>query len=234
MIIHRLGVPVELLNASKPRLNADEQVRLLSVGRLVEKKGFEYSIRGVARVLQDFPNVQYEIAGDGPLRSSLERLIVELDVGNNIRLLGFQTREEVLRLLNEANIFLAPCVTSDGRSGTGWAWDVETGPVVVLEAMASGMPVISTRHTGIPEMVHDGESGFLVAEKDVDGIADRLTHLLKHPEIWQGMGQKGRKHVEEYHNREKQHDRLVKIYRLLLEGDYQRLQVPQQKAAIGV
>ena len=224
MIIHRLGVSVGLFNASKPRLSAGEQVRLLSVGRLVEKKGFEYSIQGVAKVLKSFPNVQYEIAGDGPLRSSLEKLVAELGVANNIKLLGFQTREEVLRLLRAANIFLAPCVTSDGRSGTCWVGDVETGPVVVLEAMASGMPIISTRHTGIPEMVHDGESGFLLEERDVDGIADRLTHLLKHPEIWQGMGQKGRNHVEEYHNLDKQTDRLVEIYRQLLEEDHRGLQ----------
>jgi len=225
MIVHQLGVPVGHIIASKPRLVADAQVRLLSVGRLVEKKGFKYSIQGVAKILQSFPNVRYEIAGDGPLRSSLERLIEELGVASNIRLRGFQTREEVLRLLDEANIFLAPCVTSDGLSGTGWAGDVETGPVVVLEAMAAGMPVISTRHTGIPEMVHDGESGFLLEERDVDGIADRITHLLKHPEIWQGMGQKGRKNVEEYHNLDNQNDRLVEICRELLEEDNRKLQL---------
>ena len=225
MIVHQLGVPVGRIIASKPRLVADAQVRLLSVGRLVEKKGFKYSIQGVAKILQSFPNVRYEIAGDGPLRSSLERLIEELGVASNIRLRGFQTREEVLRLLDEANIFLAPCVTSDGLSGTGWAGDVETGPVVVLEAMAAGMPVISTRHTGIPEMVHDGESGFLLEERDVDGIADRITHLLKHPEIWQGMGQKGRKNVEEYHNLDNQNDRLVEICRELLEEDNRKLQL---------
>jgi len=227
MIIHRYSVPVGLFDASNPGLNDDGQVRLLSVGRLVQKKGFKYSIQGVANILQRFPNVRYDIAGDGPLRSSLERLIADLGVANNIRLLGFQTREEILQLLKRANIFLAPCVTSDGTEDGRWE-DAETGPIVVLEAMASGIPVISTRHAGIPEFLHDDESGFLLEERDVDGIADRLTHLLMHPEIWQEMGQKGRKHVEKYHSLDKQNDRLVEIYRHLLEGDSQSQRADNQ------
>jgi len=83
--------------------------------------------------------------------------------------------------------------------------------------MALGLPVISTRHTGIPELVQDRESGFLLAERDVDGIADRLTHLMQHPEIWRQMGQKGRKHIEEFNNLDQQNDRLIEIYRSLVD-----------------
>jgi colanic acid/amylovoran biosynthesis glycosyltransferase len=94
---------------------------------------------------------------------------------------------------------------------------------VLHEAMACGLPVISTRHTGIPELVRDSESGFLVAERDADAIADRLSYLLKHPRTWQEMGHRGRKHIEQYNHIEKQTDRLIEIYRLLLEGDLTKL-----------
>jgi colanic acid/amylovoran biosynthesis glycosyltransferase len=177
----------------------------------VEKKGFEHAIRGVAKTLRSYPNIQYEIAGDGPERPKLEQLIIELGVAGNVKLVGWQEREETIRLIGQADIFLAPSITS--RTG-----DQEGIPLTLHEAMASGLPVISTWHTGIPELVRDGESGFLVAEKDAEGIADRLTHLMEDPKIRQEMGQKGRKHVEEFNNLDKQNDRLIELYRSLLDA----------------
>jgi colanic acid/amylovoran/stewartan biosynthesis glycosyltransferase WcaL/AmsK/CpsK len=210
MIVHRYGVQVNRFLPSETPYHNHGPVRLLSVGRLVEKKGFEYAIRGVAKVLRQSPSLQYDIVGDGPERRKLERLITELGVVDHIRLLGWQDRAEVLRLLERANIFLAPSVTS--QSG-----DQEGIPLVLHEAMALGLPVISTWHTGIPELVQDGESGFLVAERDVDAIADRLTHLVKHPESWRQMGQRGRQHIEQFNNLDRQNDRLVEIYKCLLK-----------------
>jgi colanic acid/amylovoran biosynthesis glycosyltransferase len=221
IIVHRNGVQVKRLLPSKAQANNRGPVRLLSVGRLVEKKGFEYAIWGVAKILRRMPTLQYEIAGDGPERSNLERLITELGVAENIRLLGWQDRTEVLRLLGQAHIFLAPSVTSQRG-------DQEGIPIVLHEAMALGLPVISTQHTGIPELVLDGESGFLVKERDAHGIADRLTHLLQHLEIWREMGQKGRQHIEEYSNLDKQNDRLTEIYRLLADPQ------PRHSDAIGL
>ena len=210
IIVHRYGVHVDRFLPSKAPAHSHNRVRLLSVGRLVEKKGFAYAVRGVAKVLKRFPTIQYDIAGDGPERSHLERLIMDLGAQSNIRLLGWQERTEVLRLFRQSNIFLAPSVTSqDG--------DQEGIPLVLHEAMALRLPVISTRHTGIPELIRDGESGFLVAERDVDGIADRLTYLMTHPETWLEMGQRGRKHIEEFSNLDKQNDRLIEIYRSLTE-----------------
>jgi colanic acid/amylovoran biosynthesis glycosyltransferase len=214
ILVHRYGVQINrFLPSPLPSYNRGE-VRLLSVGRLVEKKGFEYAIRGVATILRVFPMLRYAIAGDGPERSNLERLIMELGVGSNVRLLGWQERAEVVRLFDQAHIFLAPSVTS--QQG-----DQEGIPLVVHEAMAVGLPVVSTRHTGIPELVQDGESGFLVAERDVNGIADRLTYLINHPETWREMGQKGRKHIVEFNNLDTQNDRLVEIYRYLADPQTQ-------------
>ena len=95
MIVHRCGVRVERFSVSRSNTN-NGAVRLLSVGRLVEKKGFEYAIRAIARILQRFPDVRYAIVGDGPEKPKLQQLIAELGIANNVSLLGWQEREEVL------------------------------------------------------------------------------------------------------------------------------------------
>ena len=84
-----------------------------------------------------------------------------------------------------------------------------------MEAMALGLPIVSTRHSGIPELVKDGFSGFLVAERDVDALADRLSHLVEHPEIWPEVGGAGRAFVEANYNIDKLNDRLIEIYQSL-------------------
>lgn len=209
-IVHRYGLRTELFPGSRRRSDQTGGIRLLSVGRLVEKKGFEFAVKGVAMLLSKFPNVRYEIVGDGELRPELELLIAELGVARNVRLLGWRERDEILSLYEQTDIFLAPSVTSlDG--------DQEGIPLALHEAMASGLPVISTRHTGIPELVYDGKTGFLVEERDAEAIADRLTYLMEHPETWREMGERARNSVEEYNNLDEQTDRLVDIYRSLLK-----------------
>ena len=99
--------------------------------------------------------------------------------------------------------------------------DQEGIPVVLMEAQATGLPIISTYHTGIPEVVIDGKSGFLVHEKDVDALAEKLEYLIKHPEIWPEMGRYGRKHVEEKYDIKKLNQQLVKIYQNLIEEKYE-------------
>ncbi|HEY6104105.1 MAG TPA: glycosyltransferase, partial [bacterium] len=117
---------------------------------------------------------------------------------------------EIRRLLEGAHILLAPSVTAqDG--------DQEGIPNVVKEAMATGMPVVSTRHSGIPELVQDAVSGFLVAERDVDALAERLVFLIDHPETWPEMGRAGRRKVEADFDVEHMHDRLIALYAQVLD-----------------
>lgn len=96
---------------------------------------------------------------------------------------------------------------------TGKGGDQEGIPVVLMEAMARGLPVISTYHSGIPELVQDGISGFLLRERDVGGLAEKLEHLITHPEMRDQMGAEGRKYVEENYNIDKLNNRLVEIYK---------------------
>jgi colanic acid/amylovoran biosynthesis glycosyltransferase len=185
------------------------ETRILTVGRLVEKKGIEYSIKAVAEVLKTHPNVLYSIAGDGPLRRSLERLIVQLGVGDRVNLLGWKDQDEIRQLYSDSHIFILSSVTAENG-------DQEGQGLVLQEAQAMGLPVIATLHNGFPDSVLDGKSAFLVPEKDTYSLAERLRYLVQHPEVWPEMGGAGRRYVEEVFDSEKLNDSLVGTYRKLL------------------
>ncbi len=186
-----------------------ETARILTVARLVEMKGVAYGVEAVARLLQSGRKIQYQIAGDGVLRGELEQLIEKLGMRENIRLLGWKDHDELARLMEQAHILLTPSVTAANGEQEGI-------PNVAKEAMAMGIPVVSTYHSGIPELVEDGVSGYLAAERDVDALADSLARLLDHPERWPQMGRAGRKKVEEEFDMERLNDQLEALYRSLI------------------
>ena len=211
IIVHRMGIDTDNFTFRARIHRKDGRVKLLTIARLVEKKGVQYGIQAVAKVLKKYPGIEYRIVGDGPLKNTLEHLVKELNINKNVTLLGWKQQEEIIELMKDADILLAPSVT--GENG-----DQEGIPVVLMEAMAQGLPVISTYHSGIPELVQDGESGFLVPERDISALSDRLEYLIDHPEIWFEMGKAGRKHVEENFDIDKLNDRLVDLYQQLING----------------
>ena len=143
--------------------------------------------------------------GDGSLKEGLQQLILQLGVDNIVTLVGWKNQQEVIEIIKNSDIMLAPSVTS--RNG-----DREGIPVVLMETMAMGLPIISTVHSGIPELIENGVSGFLVPERDVDALAEKLNYLVENPDIWRNMGAAGRGFVEEYYNIDKLNDKLVEIY----------------------
>lgn len=183
-------------------------VKMLTVGRLVEKKGMEYSIRAVAQVARTFDQIEYNIVGTGELKSSLEKLIAELGMADKIHLLGPRTTEELRHLYAESHIFVLSSVTAANG-------DQEGQGLVLQEAQATGLPVISTLHNGIPDGLLDGESGFLVPERDVDALAAKLLYLIEQPQMRLEMGKTGREFVQERYDINRLNDRLVEIYRQL-------------------
>ncbi|KRT65818.1 MAG: glycosyl transferase group 1 [Candidatus Dadabacteria bacterium CSP1-2] len=217
IIILPYGIRIEKFRFSERKVQDKEPIRILTVGRLVEKKGHEYAIKAIAEVVKRHGNIEYMIAGDGPSRSKLENLVVTLEIENYVKFLGAVDQDEVLKLYERSHIFLLSSVTaSDG--------DSEGLPVVLLEAQAVGLPIISSLHGGIPEGVLDSKSGFLVPEKDVDALADKIEYLIKNPELWSEMGRYGRKFVEERYDIQKLNQRLVKIYKALLTNDTSTLE----------
>ncbi|MDJ0742803.1 MAG: glycosyltransferase [Xenococcaceae cyanobacterium MO_167.B27] len=183
----------------------DGKVKIATTGRLVEKKGIEYGIRAIASLQDTYPHLEYNIIGDGPLRKNFEKLIAELNVGHIVKLVGWKQQEELIEILDNSHILIAPSVTAaDGN---------QDAPVNTLkEAMAMGLPVIGTLHGGIPELIEDGISGFLVPEKDSEAIADKVRHLIEHPEIWSDIGASGRKKVEQTYDMYQLNQQLLDIY----------------------
>ncbi|RUR81862.1 glycosyltransferase [Chlorogloeopsis fritschii PCC 9212] len=205
IVVHGSGIDCSCFRFAPRYPHPDGKVRIATTGRLVEKKGIEYSIRAVAKLAKTNPNIEYNIIGDGPLKQELQELIQELDVSHIVNLLGQKNQQELIEILDNSHIFTAPCVTAkDGN---------QDAPVNVLkEAMAMGLPVVSTLHGGVPELVEDGVSGFLVPERDVDALAEKLGYLIEHSEIWPQMGKSGRAYVEKHYDIEKLNDELVEIY----------------------
>jgi colanic acid/amylovoran biosynthesis glycosyltransferase len=164
-------------------------------------------------VLEEIPDTDYIIAGDGPLRNKLNNLINKFRIESKVKILGNKTHEEIIELLYGSDILLAPSlVAKDG--------DCEGIPVVIMEAMATGLPVISTYHSGIPELVKNGKSGFLVPEKDIKGIADKLKYLILHYEKRLVMGRAGRKIIEKEYDVRILNNQLIDIFSNVLEGKY--------------
>jgi colanic acid/amylovoran/stewartan biosynthesis glycosyltransferase WcaL/AmsK/CpsK len=201
----RMGLRLEDFPLSPRALNQGETVRILSVGRLVEKKGLEFALRAVALVSQQNKNLSYDIVGDGPLSPKLQQLIHDLNLESIVTLWGAQENSFVRQQMAKAHLFVLPSVTA----GDG---DQEGIPVSLMEAQASGLPVLSTRHSGIPELVIDGESGILVPEKDTQALTAGLLRLIGHPQDWARMGRAGRKIVEENYNIASLVPDLMKLY----------------------
>lgn len=164
--LHRLGIRTEDF-VSVDRSGREGPLQVLAVGRFVEKKGFEYLIRAVAHAGNRLV-ARVRLIGDGPLRGDLERLARDLGVEDRVAFDGWRSNLEVGEAMRNADLFLAPSVTAaDG--------DMEGMPLVIAEALASGLPVVGTRHSGIPEAVVDGENGSLVEERDVAGLAEAIV-----------------------------------------------------------
>jgi glycosyltransferase involved in cell wall biosynthesis len=165
-----------------------ERPLIVSVGRFCEKKGFEYLIRA-CRILADCGcPFHCQIVGYGELQNELERLIEDLGLQEFVELPGTMTQDQLAALYPRASMFVLPCLIT----GNG---DRDGIPNVLIEAMASGVPVISTDVSGISELVRHQENGLLVEQRDADAIAEAMEFLLLHPDVRSRLARNGRETV---------------------------------------
>jgi colanic acid/amylovoran biosynthesis glycosyltransferase len=186
---HRSGASPRL---DTPARNDDAQreVRLLTVARLVEKKGIDVALRALGSLRDELPAVRYDVIGDGPMRAELEALAVSLGIADRVRFAGPVANDAVQQAMRDADLFVLTSLTA--ASG-----DEEGTPTVLIEAAYAGLPVLATRHAGIPDIVADGESGMLVTENDPAALADGLRTMLASRERWPAMGEAGRRLIIE-------------------------------------
>jgi colanic acid/amylovoran biosynthesis glycosyltransferase len=156
------------------------------------------------------------LIGDGELRPRIEALVQELGIADEVLFLGAQPhvrfREELLR----CHLFLSPSVTAADGDTEGGA------PVGIIEARATGMPVVATTHADIPEVICHGKTGWLAPERDVAELTSHLAGLLSQPETWPAMGERGHRHIEAQYNLSVQAQRLESIYDELMGAGRER------------
>lgn len=168
---------------------ADAPPLFLAVGRFVEKKAPHLTIKAFAHVHSAHPSARMRMIGDGPLWNECRELAKTLGVADAVEFLGTQTHAVVGREMHQARCFVQHSV--EAASG-----DCEGTPVGILEAGGSGLPVISTRHGGIPDVVIEGQTGFLVDEGDSEGMAQHMLRIAEDPALAGRLGQAARKHIE--------------------------------------
>jgi glycosyltransferase involved in cell wall biosynthesis len=171
---------------------------VIFVGRLHPVKGVQYLIEAMTIVHQRMPDIKLIIVGDGTERSNLKRLVEELDLNDCIQFLGQVPQERIPEVMHQADVFVLPSLS-------------EGFPVVLLEAMASGLPVIATSVRGIPDIIGEGKNGHLVNVKRPDEIADKILTLMLDNKQWEEISLNNKERAEMF-TWDKIADKVEKIY----------------------
>ncbi len=166
---------------------------LLAIGRFTDIKAPHLTVLAFQKVLSQCPNATLVMGGHGELLEACQTLVLALGMDKNVQFLGALRHEQLVPLFERACCFVQHSVQPTYG-------DAEGTPVAILEAGAAGLPVVSTRHAGIQDAVVDGKTGFLVEERDIDGMADAMIRLLKDKELCRAMGEKAREHIRTNYN----------------------------------
>ena len=177
---------------------------IIAIGRLIEKKGFADLIRACRALKEQGTAFRCEIIGEGPLAEALKLEIEQLGLGRDVRLPGAKPQHEIRQRLADATLLVLPSVQDQGGG-------MDNLPTVIMEAMAAGLPVVSTALGGIPEMVVDNETGLLVSPGEPDALARALQRVLVDLPLARRLGEGGRKRAEELFSIEKNARQLVQL-----------------------
>jgi colanic acid/amylovoran biosynthesis glycosyltransferase len=183
----------------------------LAVGRFVEKKAPQLTIKAFARVHSTYPAARLRMIGDGPLLNESQELAKTLGVAESVEFLGTQTHTVVGSEMHQARCFVQHSV--EAVSG-----DCEGTPVGILEAGGTGLPVISTRHSGIPDVVIEGETGFLVDEGDIEGMATNMLRIAEDPALAARLGHAARRRMQDHFSLEATISALWKVIESCMNG----------------
>lgn len=217
--VRRVGLPKDFSIATTPtKINPEKghlsrpALHIVSVGRFVEKKGFEYAISSLHLLAAMRPDISfsYEIIGAGALNDRLRDLASSGPASKRVKFSGSQPRSNVIASMRSADILLQPSVTASNG-------DEEGIPVVIMEAMKLGTPVLSTHHAGIPELVEHRFSGYLVAERDAYSLFKAISQLSDDPESRAEFAQNASHRVSKLHDAQKNSIELERDYFELID-----------------
>lgn len=216
ILVQHLGVD---LNKYPLKIHSEQidgnQITLLQVSTFREKKGIEYTFRALKMLTTIYPKIKLNLIGQGDdsiANEKIAKLIAELKLNDNVSLLGIKSHVDTILEMLKADIFIHPSVTSGDGDSEGGA------PVGIIEASAVGLPIISSYHADIPEVVLDGVTGLLSAERDFENLAANIEKLIKEPEQRIKFGLNGRAHINKNYNLTNQIMKLEEIYLMAING----------------
>jgi len=195
------GVDIDQFKDGRPDKNPPV---FITVGRFVDKKAPHLTLLAFRKVLERCPSARLVMIADGPLLEPCRYIVHALRMTHAVEFLGPKNHNEVAETMRGARSFVQHSVTTSYG-------DSEGTPVGILEAGASGLPVVSTRHAGITDVVIENRTGFLVDEFDIDGMAEHMIQLAKKPELALEVGQRARKHIEDNFSMQKSINSLWNI-----------------------
>jgi len=209
VFIQRTGIPLEDWPVQTRTAPADGAWSIVQSCRFIAKKGLDLTVAAFAEVLKQHPKATLTLIGDGPLKRDLEQQVAALGIADRVRFTGFIPEDAVKKEIAAAHLFVHPSrTTSEG--------DREGVPNSMLEAMATGLPVVATRHGGIPEAVRDEESGLLVLENDSPALAAAILRVLENAEMRERLAAGARRSIEANFDRAAQIRRLEGLYKDLM------------------
>jgi colanic acid/amylovoran biosynthesis glycosyltransferase len=209
IVVHHSSIDCSQFQYRPKKIIKKNVITIVSAGRFVEKKGFIYSIQAVARLREKYPNIRYRIIGDGPLKKQYLKIIKKLGLEDVIQLENWYPHEEYINILNKSDIFILSSITAENH-------DQEGIPNVLKEAMAIGLPVVATDHSGNGELIENGVTGFLVHERDSDALYYALKYIINNPKKLPSIQENAVKKVHQEFEVGTSNDQLEKIlYNLL-------------------
>jgi glycosyltransferase involved in cell wall biosynthesis len=183
----------------------DGSSNILTVGRLVEKKGIKYGLMAIRQIIDGCPGIKYKIVGSGPLEGELRDMVLDLQLEDDITFLGSLGEEGLIRELGSAGIFVLPCIK--GSNG-----DMDVCPLTLQEAMIAKIPVVSCNIGSIPELITDGVEGFLVDPENPRELAKAIKKLLDSEDLRVTMGDNGAIKVKRDFNIHNETGKLLTIW----------------------
>lgn len=209
IVDHPVGIDLDRFGFSwsHPEKTGPPPVRIVTVARLCREKGLDCGLEAFSLLLNGHPelSVEYRIVGHGPLEKALKEKCGLLQLTRHVKFMGSGSQEAVIREMTRAHIFFLPSIE-------------EVLPVVLMEALAMGLPCVAAATGSISQILTDPATGYLAEKASPADLADKLYRLISRPQSWPEMGAAGRRHIETHYNIHKLNDRLVVLYQKLLNG----------------
>jgi colanic acid/amylovoran biosynthesis glycosyltransferase len=205
----------------RPQNNA---ARIVSIGRMIEKKGFEYLVEACAILAGRGVDFVCRIVGQGPLKELLQSRIEEYGLQEQVILVGILEQSDVVKLYQDSDLFSLACVVAEDGDRDGI-------PVVLMEAMACGLPVVSTVTSGIPDLIVDEENGFLIPARDAKAFADALEKLISDANLRLELGMNARQTIQDKFQLDHNAAKLLDIFRRVSGYEHRVAEQPAAQVA---